>query len=124
MPCALSLRRYRLVVEEALELARTDGVLQLSYRLCLHLPDALTRNFEDSARLLGGFSGTVCLGFRDRFDIIFEKRPSGVSWAEIYICLLEIPAFSRPSRSRGYGENETISTNSNYRHIFSFKSSL
>lgn len=44
-----SLRGYRFMVEEAFELARTDGVLELSYRLCLNLADALTSNFEDSA---------------------------------------------------------------------------
>ena len=82
------------------------------------------RVLDACARLFGGFSGTVCLSFRDRFDILLEKRISGVSWAEIYNVILEIPAFSRLSRSRGYENNETISTNSNYRHICSFKSSL
>jgi len=31
------------------------------------------------ARLFGGCSGTVCLSFRDRFDILLEKRPSGLA---------------------------------------------
>ena len=39
------------MVEESFELACTDGVLELSYRFCLHLPDALTSNLEDSADL-------------------------------------------------------------------------
>src|SRR5205085_7111262 len=39
-------------VEEALELAAADGVLQLAHRLGLDLADALARHLEDPAHLL------------------------------------------------------------------------
>ena len=39
------------VVHEAFELSCADGVLELSYRLCLDLPDTLTGDFEDSSDL-------------------------------------------------------------------------
>jgi hypothetical protein len=37
------------------------------------------RVLDVCARLLGGFSGITCLSFRDRFDILLGKRPSGVA---------------------------------------------
>jgi len=70
--CLLSyLRGHRLMVEESFELSGSDGVLELSYRLCLNLPDALTSNFEDSADLFEGIGIAVPDSVSQLYNLAF-----------------------------------------------------
>jgi len=57
--------------------ARKDA-LKLDFDRRLKLKFHGTKVTSDAARLLGGFSGMIGLSFRDRFDILLEKRPSGI----------------------------------------------
>ena len=62
------------MVEEALEFASADGVLEFSYGLGLDLPDAFAGNLEDSADFFEGICVAVADAVAEFDDFAFAIR--------------------------------------------------
>ena len=68
------------------------------------------RVLDVCAGLFRGFSGMVCLSFRDRFDILLEKRPGGVAGLRYTILYgkSQVKLIFRVSRSDSLKKGEWI----------------